>query len=127
MSNLNKKIFVFDDDKAILDIFTLVLEFEGYIVYTSETSNDIIEKVNHIQPDLIIMDNWIPNIGGIEATKRIKKHKYFRHIPVIFCSANSEIISLAAEAGADTYLSKPFDLSELENLVADMLQHIELK
>lgn len=122
MNHSNKKIFIFDDDSAILDIFSIVLESSGYTIFTSQTSDDIIEKVNDARPDLIIMDNWIPSIGGIEATNLLKNNDEFKHIPVIYCSANSDISNLAKKAGADVYLAKPFDLDELENLVAYMLK-----
>jgi len=113
----NKTILVFDDDKAILEIFTIVLESAGYHVEISSTSHDIIEKVEKIKPNLVIMDNWIPEIGGVEATKLLKNHPDYKHIPVIYCSANNDVASLADRAGAETYLSKPFDLDELEKKV----------
>ncbi len=117
----NKTILVFDDDKTILDIFSVVLEASGYKVAISSTSHDIIEKVGELNPDIIIMDNWIPEIGGLKATQLLKNHQKFQHIPVIYCSANNDIESLANLAGAETYLSKPFDLDELEKKVASLL------
>lgn len=116
-----KKILIFDDDKTILNVFTIVLEASGYQVEISETSHDIIEKMQSIQPDLIIMDNWIPDIGGVKATRILKEHPEYNHIPVIYCSANSEIESLAEQAGADDYLSKPFDLVELEGKINNLI------
>jgi CheY-like chemotaxis protein len=113
----NKTILVLDDDKAILEIFSIVLESAGYHVEISSTSHDIIEKVAKVKPNLVIMDNWIPEIGGVEATKLLKNHPDFKHIPVIYCSANNDVESLANRAGAETYLSKPFDLDELEKKV----------
>ncbi|HMR17757.1 MAG TPA: response regulator [Sphingobacterium sp.] len=119
---MNKKsILVFDDDKAILDIFSLVLEASGYQVAISSTSHDIIEKVEEVTPDVIIMDNWIPDIGGVEATRLLKSHPQFKHIPVIYCSANNDVESLASLAGAETYLPKPFDLNDLERKVAELM------
>lgn len=117
-----KKILVFDDDRAILEIFSIVLESAGYDVEISSTSHDIIEKVTVLQPDLVIMDNWIPEIGGVEATKLLKSHPNFKHIPVIYCSANNDVESLAQRAGAETFLSKPFDLDELEKKVESTLE-----
>lgn len=117
----NKTILVFDDNKAILDTFSMVLESIGYNVALSSTSHDIIEKVKDLSPDLIIMDNWIPEIGGVQATLLLKGHPEYKHIPVIFCSANNDIESLADLAGAETYLSKPFDLDDLENKVASLI------
>jgi len=118
---MNKTIYIFDDDAAILDIFVLVFESSGYNVHVSNNSNDILSKLENVTPDIIIMDNWIPDIGGIEATKLIKNHPNFKHIPVIYCSANSDIVALTERAGAQAHLSKPFDLNNLEDLVSRLL------
>ncbi|QQD11690.1 response regulator [Sphingobacterium sp. UDSM-2020] len=117
-----KKILIFEDDVSILEIVTIILEDAGYHIAISETSHDIIEKVAELTPDLILMDNWIPDIGGKEATRLLKQHPLFQHIPVIYVTANSDIASLAADAGADDYLAKPFDLEDLENIVAKYLE-----
>lgn len=119
----NKTILVFDDDTNILDVFTIVLEASGYHVEISETSHNILERVKEVNPDMIIMDNWIPNIGGVKATQLLKSDPVFQHIPVVYCSANNDVSSLAEEAGADAYLAKPFDLDELENTVAGLLRN----
>ncbi|HLT88434.1 MAG TPA: response regulator [Sphingobacterium sp.] len=120
----NKTILVFDDDTNILDVFTIVLEASGYQVEISETSHNILERVKEVSPDMIIMDNWIPNIGGVKATQILKSEPDFKHIPVIYCSANNDVSSLAEQAGAEAYLAKPFDLDELENTVARLLRNV---
>lgn len=117
----DKTILLFDDDVNILEVCTIILENYGYQVATSETSHDIIEKVTAVKPDVILMDNWIPEIGGIKATQLVKQHPDFNHIPVIYVSANNDIQLLAEEAGADSYLEKPFNLDDLENAVKSML------
>ncbi len=119
----NETILVFDDDKTLLSIFSIVLKASGYTVAVSETSHDIIEKVAEVKPAAIIMDNWIPIIGGIKATQILKEHAKFRHIPVIYCSANKDIALLAEKAGAEAYLAKPFDLADLENTVAKLVRN----
>lgn len=113
-----KRILIFDDDTAILEVVTIIFEENGYDVKISETSHDIIEKVAEYKPDVILMDNWIPKIGGVEATKLLKSNEEFRHIPVIYVTANNDIVALAAEAQADDYVSKPFNLDDLEEIVA---------
>lgn len=118
---MKKKVLIFDDDVNILELCSIILTECGYEVATSETSHDIIDKVTETRPDAILMDNWIPDIGGIEATRILKKHPEFNHIPVIYFSANNDIKSLAEKAGADAYLAKPFDLDELENLVKSVV------
>lgn len=123
----NKTILIFDDDPNILEVFSIILTEAGYHVEVSETSHDIIEKVANAQPEAIIMDNWIPDIGGVQATQLLKRHPDFQHIPVIYISANNDIHLLAAAAGADAYLSKPFDLEDLEQLVEEVLRKSERK
>lgn len=118
----NKKILIFDDDVAILEVVTIIFEENGYDVKISETSHDILEKVGECKPDVILMDNWIPKIGGVEATKILKNNVEFKHIPVIYMTANNNIAALASEALADDYISKPFDLDDLEEKVAKYIK-----
>ncbi|WP_262151873.1 response regulator [Chryseobacterium foetidum] len=117
-----KKILIFDDDTTILEVVTIIFEENGYDVEISETSHDILERVESFRPDLILMDNWIPNIGGVEATKKLKNHADFRSIPVIYVTANNDIAKLAKEAGADDFVAKPFNLDDIEEKVAKYLQ-----
>jgi CheY-like chemotaxis protein len=118
---LKKTVLIFDDDVNILELCSIILTECGYNVETSETSHDIIEKVSATKPDAILMDNWIPEIGGIEATKLLKSNKEFKNIPVIYFSANNDIQMLAKEAGADAHIAKPFDLEELEKLMKSFI------
>ena len=112
-----KKVFIFDDNKDLLELCTIVLEEAGYHIKTSTTSNDIIQQVIEYQPDIIFVDNWLPDVSGIEATRQLKADEDLNNIPVIYFSANNNVSALAKEAGADDYLSKPFDISSLEDIV----------
>ena len=116
-----KKVFVFDDNRDILDLCTFILEDAGYEIKTSESANDIEKQVSAFMPDLIFMDNWLPDVGGIDATKALKGDDVLKHIPVIYFSANNDVASLAEQAGADGYLSKPFDIADLEDIVSKHL------
>ena len=66
-----KKVFVFDDNRDILDLCTFILEDAGYEIKTSETANEIESQVAAYMPDIIFMDNWLPDLGGIQATKAL--------------------------------------------------------
>ena len=114
---MSKRVMIFDDDLDILSICSYILEEQGWEVHTSTHCNNIIENVDRVRPDVILMDNWIPETGGIIATQTLKKHPEFKNIPIIYFSANNDIQSLAKQAGADTYLEKPFDLTELEEII----------
>ncbi len=117
MNNSNKKIVIFDDDEDILSICSYILEEQGWKVFSFTDCNNIQEKVSSILPAVILMDNWIPDDGGIIATQTLKKNDDLKNIPVIYFSANSDIEILANHAGAQTYLAKPFDLEELERVI----------
>ena len=90
-------------------------------MHTFTDCNSITEKVSGIMPQVILMDNWIPDAGGIIATQTLKKSAELKDIPVVYFSANSDIQLLASHAGAETYLAKPFDLDELERVINTVL------
>jgi two-component system cell cycle response regulator DivK len=117
---MSKRILIFDDDVDILSICTYILEEQGWEVHTSQHCNNIDTTVRSIQPDVILMDNWIPDTGGVIATQTLKGQADLKDIPVIYFSANNDIQSLAKQAGADTFLEKPFDLNELEKVINKM-------
>ena len=112
-----KKIFIFDDNLEILELCTEILEDLGCQVNTSATTNSIEKQVTEFMPDLIFMDNWLPDMSGIEATRLLKANDDLKNIPVIYFSANSNISELAAEAGADDFIAKPFDIDQFESIV----------
>jgi two-component system cell cycle response regulator DivK len=114
---MDKKVMILDDDPDILQICTIVLRKKGFTVSTLNNSSNILDNVRGVLPDVIIMDNWIPGPGGIEATRQLKKDQDLRDIPVIFFSANSNVTQLARDAQADYFLQKPFDITELEAIV----------
>jgi CheY-like chemotaxis protein len=114
---MNKRVLILDDDLDILQICTIVLKKKGFDVLTLNNSNEVVEQVTAFHPDVILMDNWIPGPGGIEATRMLKITPETQDIPVIFFSANSNVTQLAQEAQADYFLQKPFDISELEGIV----------
>lgn len=114
---MSKRILIFDDDIDILSICSYILEEQGWEVHTSTHCNGIVDTVRGILPDVILMDNWIPDSGGVVATQTLKREPDLKGIPVVYFSANNNIQSLATQAGADTYLEKPFDLNELELVI----------
>lgn len=122
MNNItNRKVVIFDDDEDILSICSYILEEQGWEVHTFTDCNNITDKVLAIGPDVILMDNWIPDSGGIIATQTLKKNEELKNIPVVYFSANSDIQLLADHAGAETYLAKPFDLEDLERVINEVL------
>jgi CheY-like chemotaxis protein len=116
-----KKIIIFDDDEDILSVCTYVLEEQGWEVHVFTDCNQIIDKVSAVMPDVILMDNWIPDTGGIIATQTLKSNDTLKNIPVVYFSANSDIQLLAKQAGAEAYIAKPFDLEDMERIIDSVL------
>lgn len=111
-----KKVFIFDDNVIILDLCVEILKDLGCAVKTSPTTNNIESQVSEYMPDLIFMDNWLPDLSGVEATWLLKSNEKLKNIPVVYFSANSNISDLAKKAGADDYIAKPFDLADFEEI-----------
>ena len=96
---MNKRVLILDDDLDILQICAIILRKKGFEVSTLNNSTHVVENVRSYQPDVILMDNWIPGPGGIEATQMLKGEPDLQFIPVIFFSANSNVSQLASDAG----------------------------
>ncbi|MHA6697334.1 response regulator [Chryseobacterium sp. A321] len=116
------KVFLFDDNEEILELCVEILQDLGCEVKFSPTTTDLLSQLEQFTPDLIFMDNWLPDISGVQATQMIKASEKFSHIPVVYFTANTNIESLARMAGADHYLEKPFDIEDFENLTLQALK-----
>lgn len=119
---MNKKVIIYDDDADLLEVCSLILGSRNFEVITKDKCTEILNDLKQHQPHVILMDNWIPDVGGVKATRLIKESKEFHHIPIIFFSANNDVSELAAEAGADYCLQKPFDITDLENIVSNAIK-----
>lgn len=116
-----KTIAVFDDDQDLLDIFQILLEEVGYKVVLFNNCDDIVSKVRDIKPMLILMDNWIPLIGGERAIGQLRNEENIKHIPVILVSASNDITEVAKRAGADGVIAKPFDFEVILSMINKLI------
>jgi DNA-binding NtrC family response regulator len=121
---MKKSILIFDDDAEILMVCKIILEQKNYIVQTRLFCDDIIKDIKDINPDVILMDLWIPTIGGEKAVKLIKTNATYMHIPVILFSANAEIEIIEQRAKANGVLKKPFDINTLLDTIKNTLAGI---
>lgn len=115
---MSGRVMIFDDDIDLLKVCSIVLKSKNYEVFGFHKCNDILHEVKTHSPNVILMDNWIPDSGGVKAIQQIKNDVSLRSIPVVFFSANDYVQELAFEAGADFYLQKPFEIDELENMIS---------
>ncbi|MDB5202330.1 MAG: response regulator receiver protein [Ferruginibacter sp.] len=116
------KVLIYDDDADILEVCSAILRIQGHEVDVRDNCRTLLEDIETYKPEVIMMDNWLPDIGGVKAIQLIKEQEKFVTTPVIFFSANSHVEELAKEAGADFVLKKPFDMAALQKIVVQALQ-----
>lgn len=109
----SKKILICDDDEGILDMLSLLLEESGFETLPLTNSLLIFDTIRQQQPDLVLLDLWMPVLSGDQVLRTLRKNNETHHLPVIVISASREGQTIAAEAGADDYVAKPFDLELL--------------
>ncbi|MGH2189274.1 response regulator, partial [Enterococcus faecium] len=96
-----------DDEKPISEIVKYNLVKEGYEVFTAYDGEEALEKVEEVEPDLIILDLMLPKMDGLEVAREVRKT---HDMPIIMVTAKDSEIDkvLGLELGADDYVTKPF-------------------
>lgn len=122
----NSKIVVIDDTKENIDILIESL-IDKYEIYAALNGFDGIELVKEILPDLILLDIMMPEMDGYETIQKLKSDRNTKNIPVIFVSALSEIENKKRgfELGAVDYITKPFEIIEVEERVKIHLKLVQ--
>lgn len=106
------RIMVADDEEAITDSIAYALRREGYEVQTAYDGEEAIEKIKSFKPHVIILDVMMPKYNGYDVCRRIDPDST---VGILMLTAKSQVVDklLGLELGADDYVTKPFDLSEL--------------
>ncbi|MFC7345709.1 PleD family two-component system response regulator [Chryseobacterium zhengzhouense] len=118
----SKKILVCDDDQGIVDVLEVMLEMQGFTPITEIDSTKVITKIHENKPDLILLDLWMPLISGEQILRSIRSIEDLKDIPVIVFSASVEGDAIAFEAGADSFIAKPFDMNEIISKINLLLE-----
>lgn len=123
-----KKIVLIEDNLQVRENTAEILELANYEVLTAENGKLGVELINKELPDLIICDIMMPELDGYGVLHIISKNNKTAHIPLIFLTAKAEREDLrkGMNMGADDYLTKPFDESELLDAVESRLKKKEL-
>ena len=109
-----KKILILDDNEDILEMMKIALEDEGHEVECLTNTDDIFKTIDHIKPDLLIVDYILSGINGGEFCHQVKTNPKTAHIPVIMVSGHQRVLeSLGTTYGADVFIAKPFSLEEI--------------
>jgi two-component system, OmpR family, alkaline phosphatase synthesis response regulator PhoP len=118
---MKKKVMICDDNEDILEVSKVILSMKGYEVQTVTNSDELFPAIEKQAPEVILMDLGIPEIGGAAATKQLKSNEKTKNIPVLIFSANPDIEKIAAQCGANGFLSKPFEIDMLEKAIENAI------
>lgn len=117
-------ILVIDDEPDNFDVMEALLDGESYQLYYASSGQQVLDRLNSFQPDVILLDVMMPDIDGMELCRRIKKDLKWQAVPIIMVTALTakEDLSQCLMAGADDFISKPINSVELRARVRSMLR-----
>jgi len=120
-----KTILVVDDSATIRKLLAYILKKKNYVIAEAEDGLDAMEKLSHVQVDLVIVDLNMPNMDGIEFVRNLRDNYYYMDTPVIMLTTTKDdkLKKDAFDAGVNMFLNKPvqpnFLLYKVESLLQD--------
>ncbi|AGS34178.1 sensor kinase [Corynebacterium maris DSM 45190] len=121
---MTAKILVVDDDHAISEMLTIVLEAEGFESIAVNEGTEAVPAFQQHQPDLILLDLMLPGMNGVDICRTIRQES---SVPIVMLTAKTDTVDvvLGLESGADDYMTKPFKPKELVARIRARLRRTE--
>jgi len=118
---------IVDDDPNIRELVRALLENGGFTACEAKDGRDALQKIAAENPELAIIDLMMPNMDGYELCRKLRQ--YYENLPILMLTARSELPSKVKgfEAGADDYLTKPFEGDELLLRVRALLRRYKIE
>lgn len=122
---MSKKILIADDETDIVETLQFMLEVEGFECLTAYNGEDALNLAKREMPDLIILDVMMPKINGYKVCRLLKFDAKYKNIPVLMVTARSqeEDKTIGEETGADEYITKPFEITDVVDRVKKYLEN----
>jgi DNA-binding response OmpR family regulator len=124
VTEIRKKILVVDDETELVNMLRLRLEANHYEVITSYDGQEALDKARKEKPQLIILDLMLPKMDGYKVCALLKADARYSKIPVIMFTARAQDADkrMGQEAGADAYITKPFEAQALLDKMRELLK-----
>jgi DNA-binding response OmpR family regulator len=121
---MTQRILVADDDAAILELLAFNFQAEGFEVVTATNGDMAWDLARNARPDLVVLDVMMPERDGLDVLTSLKAHPRTQQIPVVLLTAKASDAEMweGWRAGADSYITKPFNLDELLRMVDLLLR-----
>ena len=118
-----KTILIVDDLQSQLDLMAKYLSNAGYKIVMANNGEEAINKTVANKPDLIVTDWMMPNMGGLDVCRKLKKNPDTAEIPVIACTAKDRDVDRmwALKQGVKAYVTKPCTQEELVSAVKGII------
>ena len=111
-------ILVVDDDSAIRDVVSDILQMSDYRVKTATNGAEALDLVQADRPAAVLLDLMMPVMDGWEFLRRCRGLEYCSQVPVVVMSAAHDVATTADQLGAHGYLAKPFDMDDVLDVVS---------
>ena len=123
MAGVERTVLVVDDDPVIVRLLEVNFEMEGFAVRTAADGLEGLESAKAQHPDVIVSDVMMPRMDGLQLVNELKADPATASIPVILLSAKAQADDVRAgiEAGADDYVTKPFEPLDLLDRVVKLI------
>jgi len=115
-------ILVLDDDPDICIMIKMVLDYYGYDAMDAENEENATNIISSNHVDLLIMDMLLSGVDGTDICRRLKKDKETSSIPILMFSAHPTAKETCLAAGADDFISKPFEMNDMMEKISFFLE-----
>jgi YesN/AraC family two-component response regulator len=116
-----KKILVIDDEEQVREVLKVALAENGYSVFEAENGKNGVQRFIEVNPDIVITDVNMPEMSGIDVTKKIKELKPDADVVIMTGYGTEELVIQSLRSGATNYIKKPVDFNELMSILDSLI------
>jgi DNA-binding response OmpR family regulator len=120
---MKKRILIVDDEPDVVKTTKLLLECEGYEVFSAGSAETGLANLHEVQPNLLLLDLRLPDMSGFQMVTKMRSIEEYKNIPVIVLSGMDDMVSRHIATMQETleFVEKPIDIEKLKSYISDLL------